>query len=291
MTTIFDRTNATCAPKHGVRSALAQIPRAEQITVNGVVVPPAEIARETQHHPSAKPTEAWQAAARALVVRELLLQEARRLSIEPDPMVDDEGRRETDEEAIVRTLVEREVTIPVADEASCRRIYDRQPHRFRSSDLYAVRHILLAAAPADLEARAKAKAQAEAIIATLTAEPAAFSALADAYSACSSKQNGGALGQVSHGQTVPEFEAALSAAPVGSVMQQPVETRYGFHVVIVDQKVEGEQLPFELVGGRIASWLTDRARQTAICQYIAVLAGRATITGIDLANTASPQQS
>ena len=40
------------------------------------------IARETQNHPAAKPIDAWLAAARALVVRELLLQEARRLGIE-----------------------------------------------------------------------------------------------------------------------------------------------------------------------------------------------------------------
>ena len=35
------------------------------------------IAREVQHHPAEKPILAWQAAARALVVRELLLQESR----------------------------------------------------------------------------------------------------------------------------------------------------------------------------------------------------------------------
>ena len=288
MTTILDRTNDTRAPIDGKRTARAQLPRAKPITVNGVVVPRAEIARETQYHPSAKPTEAWLAAARALVVRELLLQEARRHSIVPDPLVDEEGRRETDDEAIVRGLVEREVTTPVADEVACRRIYDRHSQSFRSSDLYAVRHILLAASPADVEARAKAKAQAEAIIVAVTAETAAFSALAETYSACPSKQNGGALGQISHGQTVPEFEAALSAAPVGSVTQHPVETRYGFHVVVVDQKVDGARLPFELVGDRIASWLAACARQTAIRQYIAMLAGRATITGIEIEAAASP---
>jgi peptidyl-prolyl cis-trans isomerase C len=282
MTTVLDRTKATRPPIDVKRTTRAELPRAKPISVNGTVIPRGEIARETQHHPADKPIDAWMQAARALVVRELLLQEARRLAIAPDPLADDEGRRETDEEALVRQLVEREVVTPVADETTCQRIYDQQRQRFRSSDLYAVRHILVAASPDDAEARAEAKTQAEAIIATLIADPGAFADLAASYSACPSKQNGGALGQISRGQTVPEFEAALAQAPVGTIMERPIESRYGLHVIALDQKIEGAQLPFELVRDRIADWLALRARETAIRHYIAMLAGRATISGIDL---------
>ena len=54
-------------------------PKPVTVSVNGVVMPRDAIARETQHHPADTPILAWQAAARALVIRELLLQEARRL--------------------------------------------------------------------------------------------------------------------------------------------------------------------------------------------------------------------
>ena len=55
------------------------LPKPKTISVNGKVIPREVIAREVQNHPAEKPILAWQAAARALVVRELLLQESERL--------------------------------------------------------------------------------------------------------------------------------------------------------------------------------------------------------------------
>ena len=45
------------------------------IKLNGVVLPPHMIAAEAQHHPSQTPAAAFQAAARALIIRTLLLEE------------------------------------------------------------------------------------------------------------------------------------------------------------------------------------------------------------------------
>jgi peptidyl-prolyl cis-trans isomerase C len=258
------------------------------VSVNGVAIARAAIARETQNHPAAKPIEAWQAAARALVVRELLLQEARRLGMTPDPATDDEGRRETEEEALVRGLVEREVKTPEAETEACRRYFAFNRERFRTPDLFEVRHILLAAAPQDARGRVEAAARAQALIAEIRKEPGSFAALAAAVSACPSGTTGGSLGQIGPGQTVAEFEAALGALPVGEVAPEPVETRYGFHIVHVNRRIQGRELPFEIVQPRIAAWLGDRVRHAAIRQYIGILAGRAEIAGIDLAAHASP---
>ncbi len=64
-------------------AAHAQMPAGKPATVsvNGVAIARDAIAREMQHHPAPKPIAAWQQAARALVIRELLLQEARRLGV------------------------------------------------------------------------------------------------------------------------------------------------------------------------------------------------------------------
>ena len=64
-------------------SAHAQIPAGKPVTVsvNGVSIAREAIVREMQHHPADKPIAAWQQAARALVIRELLLQEARRIEL------------------------------------------------------------------------------------------------------------------------------------------------------------------------------------------------------------------
>ena len=128
------------------------------------------IVREIQHHPADKPIAAWQQAARALVIRELLMQEARRLGIVPQPLRE-EGRRETAEEAVMRGLIDREVVTPPADDVTCRRYYARHMEQFRSPDIYEASHILFAALPADTASYAQARADAEGVLAALMERP------------------------------------------------------------------------------------------------------------------------
>lgn len=258
------------------------------VSVDGLVIGRDDIAREIQNHPAASPAEGWHAAARALAVRQLLLAQARRLNLSPQPADDGQGRRETDEEALVRTLIELEVQTPMADEVACRRYYDTNRRRFRSTDLYEARHILFAAAKEDVIGRQQAAQQAHAAIAQLTTDPTQFSAMAEALSACPSCKTGGSLGQIGPGQTMLEFEQALNAMIVGAVHCHPIETRYGFHVVALDRRIEGRELPFVMVHQRIAGWLTEKVQRVAIQQYISILAGRAEITGVELASARSP---
>ncbi len=270
------------------RPERSPLDRPKTVSVNGVVISRARIAREMQNHTAEKPAEAWTEAARALAIRELLLQEARRQQLEANPQCDAEGRRETDEEALVRTLVEHEVKTPQPGDTECRRYFDANRMRFRSPSLYEVRHILVAAAPRDPTARATAKAATQALVAELESAPEKFADLAASRSACPSATIGGILGQIGPGQTVPEFEAALATAPVGKVAPAPVETRYGYHVVLVDRRIDGKDLPFDLVKERIANWLSERVQRVAIRQYIAWLAAQSRIEGVELAASASP---
>ncbi|NJL50388.1 MAG: peptidylprolyl isomerase [Blastochloris sp.] len=258
------------------------------VSVNGVTISRAAIARETQNHPATKPIEAWQQAARALVVRELLLQEARAIALEPEPLKDNDGKRETDDEALVRQLIASEVRTPKADAASARRYYEQNRRRFRSGNLFEVRHILLPAAPGDVAARKEARAHADTLITLLRADASQFGDVAKMASACPSREVGGNLGQIGPGQTVPEFEAALASMPVGEVAPEAIESRYGFHVVMVGQRIEGRELPFEMVETRITDWLDEKVRRTAIQQYIGILAGKAEITGVDITAHTSP---
>ena len=225
------------------------------VSVNGVSIARDAIVREMQHHPAEKPIAAWQQAARALVIRELLLQEARRLGVVPQPISDGSGRHETDEEAMMRGLIEREVTVPEPDDDTCRRYYQRNGARFRSPDIYEAAHILFAALPADREAHARARDDAAAVLAELREHPERFAELAQTHSRCPSAGQGGNLGQITAGQTTPEFEQALIALSPGQLCEAPVATRYGFHIIRLDRKHEGRLLPYELVAGRIAEYL------------------------------------
>ncbi len=255
---------------------------ARPVVVNGVTIPRADIAREAQHHPAANAAAALEEAARALAIRELLLQEARHLNLQPEPVEDEAGRIETDEEAMIRGLVEREVQTPASDEEVCRRYYESNPRRFMSPDIYEVSHILIQAPHTDADAFQKARAHAQELALILLKTPGAFADLARQHSACPSAEQGGNLGQISTGQTTPEFEAALAGMAPGTVSTTPVETRYGFHVIRLERRHEGRLLPFELVRERIAEYLDTAVRQRAMAQYIAVLAGRSEISGVDL---------
>ncbi len=259
-----------------------------RVYINGVEITRDAIAQEMQNHPSERSNEAWTSAARALAIRELLLQDAKAIGLQAEPITDDEGRRETEDEALVRGVIETQVITPEPDAATCKRYYDQNIRRFRAPDLYEVDHILLAAAPGDEENRAIAQKKATSIIAELQSAPSAFATLATEYSACPSRDLGGNLGQIGPGQTVPEFETALATIEPGCIHSTPVETRYGFHVVRVNRHQAGRQIPFEIIEPKIADYLTEHVRNTAIRQYIGLLAGRAVVKGIDLASSSTP---
>jgi peptidyl-prolyl cis-trans isomerase C len=265
-------------------SAHVQIPAGKPaaVSVNGVSIARDAIVREMQHHAAPKPIAAWQEAARALVIRELLMQRARHLGVTPEPISDADGRRETDDEAVMRTLVEREVTVPEPDDTTCRRFYENNQSRFRSPDIYEASHILFAALATDREASAQAQADATGVLAALKERPESFAAMAQAYSRCPSAAQGGNLGQITEGQTTPEFEQALVALEPGQLCEAPVATRYGFHIIRLDRKHEGRLLPYELIATRIADYLRESVRRRADAQYVARLVSAAKIEGIDL---------
>jgi peptidyl-prolyl cis-trans isomerase C len=257
------------------------------VAVNDAVIASADIAREVQNHAGTTPKQAWDEATRALVVRELLLQRARALQLAAEPQSDN-GLRETDDEALIRVLLETEVRTPKADEATCRRYYQANQARFRSPDLFEPLHILFKAARDDAAAYAQAVAKAEAVLAEVKSAPDRFETVARGLSDCSSSADGGRLGQVAQGDTTPEFEAAMASMAAGQICPEPVRTRYGVHVLRLDRKIAGQVLPFAQVQERIATYLEESSWRRAVAQYLALLAGQAHIEGFDMPAASSP---
>ncbi len=252
------------------------------VSVNGVVITPENMAQELQYHPAESREEAVFLAARALVIRELLQQRIRELGVQLEV-----GAGENEEEAATRLLLEREVQVPDCDEATCVRYFESNRGRFHSAPLLAVRHILLECAPDDAEARHQAHAQAEVLLQKLEESPGSFAELALQYSACPSKAQGGSLGQVSKGQTVPELERQLFTLAPG-LAGKPLESRYGWHVICVDQRIDGQALPYEAVATAIRTQLQQGVWQKALVQYLQTLIGAADVRGIALQGADSP---
>jgi foldase protein PrsA len=88
--------------------------------------------------------------------------------------------------------------------------------------------------------------------------------------------NGGDLGCSSPAGYVPEFRDATLTAPIGEVLDSPVETVFGFHVILVSDRTEPteDQLPTEdelmeslsaqTVSAEIQTWVLQRIQEATV---------------------------
>lgn len=253
------------------------------VQVGGEAIDEAAVAREMQHHRAADPQISRQAAVRTLVVRALVHLECAELGIQADPL---DG--ETEDEALVRQLLDQVIETPQADATAIARYYEANRPRLHTPDRLRVRHVLIAAAPADIMARQRAQQLGEELIAALQAAPERFIEFAMRHSACPSRDQGGELGWLERGDTVPEFERQLFMLKPG-LAGLTVETRYGHHVVELLEREEGRPLALDEVSERIAAYLETQAQQNATHQYLQTLADRHGVIGLhDLPTTKSP---
>ena len=266
----------------GAGPAKPPAPSFPDVRIDGVEIEAEAIARELQHHPAADPVEAWTAAARALVVRELLLRQALRLGLVVEPEVDGEFH-ETAEEALVRGLLEQELAPSEPAETECRRYFEGQSARFRTPELFEAAHILIEPETDDEAGWAAAEALIRRLGDEIGQSRTAFVAAARANSSCPSAQQDGSLGQVRRGELAPPVQAALEDTPPGSNRIEPVRSRFGWHLIRLERRIEGRDLPYEVVADKIRDTLEARAWAVAAGQYVAELAGGAKIEGVELA--------
>ena len=100
-----------------------------------------------------------------------------------------------------------------------------------------VRHILVGAAPSD-PARVKDAARQKALdLRERIVQGASFAEIAKEHSDDkSSSERGGDLGVIIRSQVVAEFGTVAFSIPVGQV-SEPVLTKYGYHLILVDERV------------------------------------------------------
>lgn len=271
-----------CGGDPAARSAGPRPVQFNPVRVNGVEIAPQVIAEEAQQHPSPDGEAAWMAAARALVIREVMLQEARRLAIVAQPETDEAGRREVDEEARIRALLERHAAATVPDEDECRRYYDAHLERFRTPELLEAAHILVTPAENSETAMRAAEAEARTIAEQVGDDREAFAEAARAFSSCSSAPQGGVLGQVRRGDLLREVQSALEALAEGTAGREPVRTRFGWHVLRLERRIEGRVLPFEYARQRIADMLEARSWALSGARYAAALVAAARVEGVEI---------
>ncbi|RLA13012.1 MAG: peptidylprolyl isomerase [Gammaproteobacteria bacterium] len=237
-----------------------------KILVNGVLLDEALYAEELQYHQADNFKTVIQKAGQALVIRQLLINEAGDVAVD-------------DEEEAIQKIIEENADFTEPSDAECNRYFENNRQRFKTEVLCEVDHILLAAPPDDIEEQNKAREKASAIIKQLQQAPERFPALAEEHSICPSKNTGGSLGQIGKGQTVPEFEEQLARLSEG-IAEKPIGSRYGFHVVRINRKIEGRPLEYSMVAEKIRHYLTQRASQLSIQAFIQSLVEQADIEGM-----------
>ena len=149
------------------------------------------------------------------------------------------------------------------------RYYNEHMDEYRVPEQVEVRHILIKTPPpgpdgkVDPKAVDAARQKAEDILKQLHAG-ADFAKLAEKDSQdTASAKNGGSLGWIQRGQTVPEFEKVAFSLPKGST-SGIVQTSYGFHIIHVDDKQEAHVKPLSEVQAQIQPLIAqDKAAQIA----------------------------
>lgn len=265
------------------KSPAPPMPAFAPVRVNGREIEPEVIAREMQHHPAPEGGAAWRAAAKALVVRQLLLAEAARRGLSAEP-----ADGETEDEALIGPLLDEAIEPEAPSEAECRRYYEANVARFRTASLFEASHILIEPDGEGDEAWSRAGIEARRILKSVRDNPALIAATARELSGCPSAQQDGSLGQVRLADMVPEMAEALAGLAPGTTSPRPIRSRYGWHVVHLARRIEGEILPYEAVRDRIADMFGARAWSTAAARFIADLAARSQIEGVTLEPEAVP---
>ena len=156
--------------------------------------------------------------------------------------------------------------------------YDQHRDEYRVPEQVNVRHILIKAPPpgpdgkVDPKALDAARAKAEEVLKQLKAG-GNFADLAKKYSDDpGSAKQGGSLGWMGKGRTVPEFEKAAFSLAKGATSDL-VQSTYGFHIIHVDDKQDAKVKTLEEVKSQIEPLIKQqKAAQAAQHQADQLLA-------------------
>jgi len=193
-------------------------------------------------------------------------------------MTMEELRENIVRELKINQLLEKQVLgiEPPADEDLLAFYEENKLMYFNRPESARARHILVMFTAEDTdEAKAEKRAQVESLRARALAGED-FSELAAVHSECNSAMRGGHLGLFQRGQMVPPFEQAAFTQPIGQI-GDVVETQFGYHVVLVDERFEEGVQPYEEVKDRIKSGLFDMKRQEVLRAYVTQLRENADI--------------
>jgi len=200
------------------------------------------------------------------VVRaQLVLDQARAAGLAEDPEV--QRRLERAREDILQDVWLRRRLDARLTEERLREAYEEWKAEREGQTEIKARHILV-----------EEKEEAETLISTLRAEEVEFADLASEHSVGPSGARGGDLGYFGEGVMVPAFWEAAQALENGEITQEPVETRFGWHVIKVEDRREKLVPGFE----EMRDQLRDRVSRQVLEEILSGLVQQAEVTTYSL---------
>lgn len=185
----------------------------------------------------------------------------------------DEYQQLAKEQVIFNTILQQETD--AMEDIDVRAYYDQHPEQFTQEQVRAS-HILV-----------ETLEEANDIIAKLN-DGADFAQLAQENSLDGSAASGGDLGYFGRGRMVAPFEAAAFSQEIGTFSQTPVESEFGYHIILVTDKIEPELMSFEEVEASLTESLKSQQQQVAINTFLDKLRSEAKI---EYLNTPSVDES
>jgi peptidyl-prolyl cis-trans isomerase C len=181
-------------------------------------------------------------------------------------------------------VLKREFKISITDQ-EVRKFYDENPTQFEAPEAVRASHILLTTidpqtgAPIPDDQKAAKRKTAEALLKRARAGED-FAKLAREFSEDPvSKARGGEY-TISHGQMVPEVEAAAFAMNTNQI-GDIVTSSYGFHIIKVSEKIPAHKIEFATAASDIRGMLTQQAVGQQFPAYIARLRKKAEVEILD----------
>ncbi len=169
-----------------------------------------------------------------------------------------------------------------------RAYYDQHRDQYRVPEQVKVSHILIKTplpgpdGKVDEKGVAEAQRRAEDLLKQLKSG-AKLEDLAKKYSEDpGSAKQGGSLGWIGKGQTVPEFEKTAFSLPKGQISDL-VKSSYGFHIIRVDEKQEAHMKTLDEVKAEIEPVLKHQKGQQIAQQKADALLKQARAQGLDAA--------
>jgi len=184
----------------------------------------------------------------------------------------------------IEALIGKNLNMPEPSEEACRRHHAAHEATYCTGERIRVRHILFAVTPGVDVAALRKRAEPIFLDVRCHDDQAAdrFADAARKFSNCPSGAEGGDLGWLGTEDCAPEFARELFGHIEVGVLPRLVHSRFGLHIVEVLEREPGVAQSFESVRGAVANSLRQQTFVTALRQYLRLLAGEATVEGVEL---------